>query len=133
MVAGAALAGATQMWRRLFQLVLLSIMGAVLGAAASVNLSSDTLGAARAATSRCTAAGLTVFPNLSAGTVVSVTVGGLPAACGGATLQATVNNGVTSGSGSIAVPAGGGSVTVVLGSAPAVTTAEQTDLVVIGP
>jgi len=36
-----------------------------------------------------------VLQNLSAGTVVSVTVGALPAACGGATLQATVNNGVT--------------------------------------
>lgn len=121
------------MWRRLFELVLLSAAGAVFGAAASMSLQSDRLGAARAATPRCTAAGLTVFQNLSAGTVVSVTVGSLPAACGGATLQATVNNGLTNASGSIAVPAGGGSVTVTLGSAPAVSAVEQTDLVVIGP
>ena len=107
--------------------------GAVLGAAASVSLSSDTVGAARAATPRCTAAGLTVFQNLSAGTVVSVTVGNLPVACGLATLQATVNNGATNSSGSISLPAGGGSATVVLGSAQAVTAAEQTDLVVTGP
>ena len=133
MVAGAASVGPTQMWRRVVGLVVLGAMSAVVGAAASVSLASDGLGAARAAAPRCTAAGLTVFQNLSVGTVVSVTVGNLPVACGGATLQVTVNNGVTSGSGSISVPAGGGSVTVVLGIAPLVTAAEQTDLVVIGP
>ena len=121
------------MLRRLLGLLFLGAAGAVVGAAASLNFSSDTLGAATTSTPRCTAAGLTVFQNVSAGTVVSVTVGGLPAACGGATLQATVNSGVTSGSGSASVPAGGGSLTVTLGSAPLVTAAEQTDLVLIGP
>jgi len=121
------------MWRRAFGLVLLGAASAILGAAASVALSSDSLGAASVATPRCTAAGLTVFQNLSAGTVISVTIGSLPTTCGGATLQATVNDGVTSGSGSASVPAGGGSVTVTLGSAPVVTAAEQTDLVVLGP
>jgi hypothetical protein len=121
------------MWRRPVELALLGIAGSVLGAAASLSLSTDMLGAATTATPRCTAAALTVFQNLSAGTVVSVTVGGLPAACGGGTVQATVNNGVTNASGSITVPAGGGSVTVTLGSAPLVTASEQTDLVVIGP
>ena len=121
------------MWRRVVELVLLGGAGAVLGAAASLAFSSDSFGAARTATPRCAAAGLTVFQNLSAGTVVSVTVGGLPAACGGATLQATVNNGVTSGSGSASVPVGGGSLTVTLGSAPLVTAAEETDLILIGP
>ena len=115
------------------ELVLLGTASAILGAAASLAVSSDTLGAAWTATPRCTAAGLSVFQNLSAGTVVSVTVGGLPAACGGATLQATVNNGVTSGSGSAVVPGGGGATTVTLGSAPLVTAAEQTDLVLVGP
>ena len=122
-----------RIWNRVAELALLGAAGAVVGSAASLNVSSDGLGAARVATPRCTAAGLTVFQNLSAGTVISVTVGGLPAACGGGTLQASVNNGITSSSGSIAVPAGGGSATVVLGSSPAVTAAEQTDLVVIGP
>ena len=121
------------MWQRTVEVALLGAAGAVLGAAASVNLSSDGLGAARVAVPRCTAAGLSVFQNLSVGTVVSVTVGGLPVACGGASLQVTVSNGVTSGRGSISVPAGGGSVTVILGSAPPVTAAEQTDLVVTGP
>jgi len=119
--------------RRAVGLVLLGAASAILGAAASVALSSDSLGAANSATPRCTVAGLTVFQNLSAGTVVSITIGSLPAACGGATVQATVNNGVTSGSGSASVPAGGGSVTVTLGAAPLVTANEQTDLVVLGP
>jgi hypothetical protein len=121
------------MWPRLLVLLVLGVAGAGVGAAASLSFSSATLGAARVATPRCTAAGLTVFQNLSAGTVVSVTVGGLPAACGTATLRVTVDNGTVNAAGSAAVPAGGGSVTVTLASAPAVTTVEQTDLVLIGP
>ena len=120
-------------WRRIAAVVLVTVSGTVVGAAASLSLTSGTLGAATTATPRCTAAGLTVFQNLAAGTVVSVTVGGLPAACGGATLQVTVNNGVTNASGSAAVPGGGGSVTVTLGSAPVVTATEETDLVLVGP
>lgn len=120
-------------WRRIVGLAALTAMGVVLGAAASLSLSSGTLGAATTATPRCTATGLSVLQNLSAGTVISVTVGVLPAACAGATLQVTVNNGVTNASGSAAVPGGGGSVVVTLGSAPAVTATEQTDLVVVGP
>ena len=119
--------------RRIVAVILVTASGAVIGAAASLSFASGTLGAATTATPRCTTAGLTVLQNLSAGTVISVTVGALPAACGGATLQVTVNNGVTNASGSAAVPGGGGSVTVALGSAPAVTAAEQTDLVLVGP
>lgn len=119
--------------RRILVVILVTASGAVVGAAASLSFASGTLGAATTATPRCTTAGLTVLQNLSAGTVISVTVGALPAACGGATLQVTVNNGVANASGSAAVPGGGGSVTVALGSAPAVTAAEQTDLVLVGP
>ena len=122
-----------QMWRRIMGLVLVGAASASLGAAASVSFSSNTLGAAKTATPRCTAAGLTVLQNLSGATVVSITVGGLPSACGGATLQATLNNGAANASGSAAVPAGGGSVTVTLGSAPAVALADQIDLVLVGP
>lgn len=121
------------MWRSIAGLVLASGLGLVVGAAASLALSGGTLGAAAVSTPRCTTAGLGVIHNLSAGTVVSVTVSGLPASCGGATLQATVNNGVTNGSGSAGVPAGGGSVTVTLGVATAVTAAVQTDIVMLGP
>jgi hypothetical protein len=120
-------------WRRTVAVALLTAMGVVVGAAASLSFATGTLGAATTTMPRCTSAGLSVLQNLSTGTVVSVTVGALPAACGGATLQVTVNNGATNGSGSAAVPAGGGSVTVTLGSAPTVTASEQTDLVLVGP
>jgi hypothetical protein len=120
-------------WRRIVAVFLLTGTGAMVGLAASVSLTTGTLGAATTATPRCTTAGLSVLQNLSAGTVISVTVGVLPVACGGATLQVTVNNGVTNASGSAAVPGGGGSVTVTLGSAPLVTSTEQTDLVMVGP
>lgn len=107
--------------------------GAVAARAASVGWSPAGVGMALVATPRCTSAGLLVTQNLSAGTVVSVTVASLPSACGNATLQVTVNNGSATGSGSATVPAAGGSVTVTLGSAPAVTASEQTDLVLLGP
>ena len=119
--------------RRTAAIALLTATGAVVGAAASLSFASGTLGAATTATPRCTTAGLTVFQNLSVSTVTSVTVGPLPAGCGGATLQVTVNNGTANGSGSAAVPVGGGSVTVTLGSAPAVTASDQIDLVLVGP
>jgi hypothetical protein len=124
------------MWPRLLGLLVLLVLaaaGAGVGSAASLSISSATLGAAKVASPRCTAAGLTVFQNLSAGTVVSVTVGALPATCATATLEVTVNTGAANASGSAAVPAGGGSVTVTLGSAPAVSMAEETDLVLVGP
>ena len=120
-------------WRRAGLLVLVSGCGVVIGAAAGLSLTTDALGAAKVTIPRCTTAGLTVFQNLSVSTVTSVTVGGLPAGCGGATLRATVDNGAVTGSGSTVIPAGGGSVTVTLSVAPAVTTAERTDLVIEGP
>jgi hypothetical protein len=121
------------MWPRIIGLVIIGAASASLGAAASVAVSSSTLGAARTATPRCTVAGLTVFQNLSGANVISVTVGGLPAACGTATLQVTLNNGAANAGGSAAVPAGGGSVVVTLGSAIAVAVADQVDLVLVGP
>jgi hypothetical protein len=119
--------------RRILGGILVTAAVAVVGSAASLSFASGSLGAATAATPRCTTAGLTVFQNLTAGTVASVTVGAIPAACGGATLQVTVNNGVANSSGSAAVPGGGGSVTVTIAVPPAVTAAEQTDLILVGP
>jgi len=113
--------------------ILVTAIGAVVGSAASLSLASGSLGAATTATPRCTAAGLSVIQNLTASTVSSVPVGVLPAACAGATLQVTVNNGVANSSGSAGVPGGGGSVTVTIAVPPAVTASEQTDLVLVGP
>ena len=72
-------------------------------------------------------------PNLSGANIASVTVSALPPACGGATIQAAVNNGVSASSGSATVPLGGGSVTVAFAVAVAATTGEQLDVVMIGP
>jgi hypothetical protein len=122
-----------QYLRRTAAIAAISLGGVVIGAAASLGLSSGSLGAAAVPAPRCTTAALSVLQTLSASNVASVTVGGIPSSCGGATLQVTVNNGTANASGSAAVPAGGGSVTVTLGSTPAVSTYEQTDLVLVGP
>ena len=121
------------MWRRTVGLGFLTAACAVVGLAASVAVSSGSLGASTISVPRCTAAALSVLQNLTAGTVVSVTVSGLPAGCGGATLQVTVNNGLANSSGSAAIAAGGGATTVTLAVPVAVTASEQTDLVAIGP
>ncbi len=116
--------------------ILVAVLLAAGGAAAfaaSLAATSQSLGMAAIGTPRCTAAGLGVIQNLSAATVISVTVSSLPSGCGNATLQVTVNNLLTSSSGSAAVPSGGGSVTVTLATAVAITAAEEIDLVLTGP
>ena len=120
-------------WRRLGLVLAIVLSGTVIGAAASLNLTSSTLGANRVTTPRCTTANLSVLQNLSGSNVASVTVSGLPAACGGGTLQAAVNNGTASSTGSAAVPGGGGSVTVTLAATVPISEAAETDVVVVGP
>jgi len=119
--------------RGLIAAVLLTAAAVSVVFAASLVLSAGSLGAASISTPRCGTAGLGVVQNLSAGTIVSVTVSGLPSTCGNATLQVAVNTGTANATGSATVPAGGGSVTVTLSSAPTVATSEATDLVLLGP
>jgi len=121
------------MWRQLAILVLIGISCSVLGAAASLSFTSASLGAATVTVPRCTSAGLGVIQTLSGANVASVTVSNLPAGCGSATVQATVNNAAANGSGSNTVPSGGGSVTITLSRTPAATTYEQTDIELTGP
>jgi hypothetical protein len=101
--------------------------------AASLTATSATVGADAIATPRCTTAGLPVVPTISGTNVVSVTVSGIPSTCGGATLQAAVNNGITNSTGSATVPGGGGSVTVTLAIAVALMAGTQVDAVMVGP
>jgi hypothetical protein len=119
--------------RRLALLVFLCLLFAEPALAASLSTSTDSLAGASVTVPRCTTAGLSVLPNFSGTTVVSVTVSGIPSTCGGATLEATVTNGTTNGGGNATIPAAGGSVTVTLGAAPALTAGAQIDLVVVGP
>ncbi len=106
---------------------------AVTGAAASLNSGTATLGAARVSPARCVSSGLSVLPVLVGTTWTGVTVSGIPAACGGGTLQLTVNTGATNSSGSAAVPVGGGSLTITLATAQTVDANMQSDLVFVGP
>jgi uncharacterized membrane protein YeaQ/YmgE (transglycosylase-associated protein family) len=119
--------------RRIATSVVMLLAWTGVGAAASMSVSADSLGAAAANTPRCITSALSILPNLSSGTILSVTVGTIPAACGGATLQLTVDNGLANASGSSIIPAAGGSVTVTLASTPALLSAVQIDLVVVGP
>lgn len=121
------------MWRLVSLLALTLCAGMAIGMAASVSLSTSHVGANSTATPRCTTSGLPAVQNLSGTTIASVTVSGIPASCGGATLYATVNNGTANSSGSAAIPAGGGAVTVTLASAVPATTVDQADIVVVGP
>lgn len=119
--------------RRIALLVLAVSLLAEPALAASLVHTSDSIGAATVATPRCTSAGLTVVPVFTVATVSGIAVSGIPAACGGGTLQGAVNNGLTSSTGSIAVPAGGGSVTVTLDLAVALTPGVQVDALIVGP
>jgi hypothetical protein len=82
---------------------------------------------------RCDTDGFTLLQNLSGSNVVSVTVGGIAAACATGNMSVTLNNGTTNSTGTVTVPAGGGSVTVTLTIAVAVKDAEQIDVSVTGP
>jgi hypothetical protein len=113
--------------------VSLPVVLAALAFAASLTFSGGSLGMASAIVPRCTATGLSVLQNLSGSNVISVTVGTLPSGCGSGTLQVTLNNSVTSSSGSAAVPGAGGSVTVTLGAAIALGAVDEVDLVLTGP
>ena len=114
-------------------LMVIAIAGAGVAFAAALTFDGRSLGMDAETTPRCTTAGLGVIQNVSGTTAISVTVSSLPSACGGAALQVTVNNQVTSSSGSATVPAGGGSVTVTLGVPVAITASEQVDLLLTGP
>ncbi len=121
------------MWRRLLAILPVAATAPILALAASVALTSAGLGAGSATSPRCVTSDLTVIQNISGSNVASVTVATLPSGCGGATIQLTVNNGSTTGSGSATVPVGGGSVTVTLSPTLAASTVEQTDFVLVGP
>ncbi len=121
------------MRRSLSVLPVVTIAAAMIGAATSLALSSDTIGAATTAAGRCATAGLSVVQTVPTTLVTTVTVGILPAACAGGILRVAVHNGITSSEGTATIPGGGGTVTVTLAVAVAVTVAEQTDVVVSGP
>lgn len=102
---------------------------ALSAAAASLGAVSGTLAAGTSAVDRCNADGVATRANLSGTDVVSVTVSGIAAACGGLTLKATVT-GATSSEGSTTIAAGGGSATVTLAAGVALVQSLRIDLAV---
>jgi hypothetical protein len=121
-----------RLWRPATIVVLAPVVFAT-AMAASISLTTDQVGAGSAATSRCSAAGLEVIPNLAGANVASVTVKAVPAGCQGRTLSLTLNNNAgTNSSGASAVPGAGCpcNVTVTLAVATAATPNEQIDWVI---
>ena len=119
--------------RALLSIGAMVLVTAGIAFAASLSMTTGSVGADQETLPRCTTAGISVLQNVTGTTATSVTVASLPAGCAGATIQVAVNNQVTSSSGSSTVPAGGGSVTVTLAVAVAITAVEQVDLVITGP
>ena len=101
--------------------------------ASSLIVGTKSLGANRASVSRCDTDGLSVQHVLSGSNIVSVSVGQISAACAGGSLSVAVNNGTANSTGSTAVPAGGGSVSVTLASPVAMKDSVEIDVAIAGP
>jgi len=111
--------------------VLFAVLAVASGAASSLADGSRSLATNKAAVSSCDPGGVSTLLNNSAVSpypIASVTVSGIASACAGQTLRVTVTNSTTSSSGSVAVPAGGGSVTVTLPASITETDAMRTDI-----
>ncbi len=100
--------------------------------AASLGSASNSLASGSSAVAQCDSDGVAIELNLSGTSIVSVTASGIAAECGGKTLSATVT-GATSSGGSIAIPGGGGSATVVLTATVALVQSLSVDASVSGP
>jgi hypothetical protein len=107
----------------------------MVGHAAGLSVGSGSLGAGTATLPRCALSGFTVAKTVDAlnNTVTAVVVSQIPGVCGGAQLSVTVDNGTASSSQSGTVAPAGGSLTLVLPVAVALTASEQIDVVVSGP
>jgi hypothetical protein len=108
---------------------------AIVGRAAGLAASSNTIGAGQVATPRCTSSAVTVVETVTTTYVTGLTLSNIPSACGGGTISATIAEGATSYSpASQTVAAGGGTVTMTIpsGDIP-VTAVAQVDIVIEGP
>jgi hypothetical protein len=106
---------------------------AVMGHAAGIGASSQSLGASSVSVGACDSDGVSLTPNLSGGNIVSVTVAGIASACEAGSLSLTFDNGAANSGGTGTVPAGGGSLTITLGTAVALDDAGEADVTIAGP
>jgi hypothetical protein len=109
------------------------VLFAIVGHATIIGTASTTVGAGRASVARCDTDGITVTQVLTGNNVTVVAVAGIASACGTGSLSATVNNGTTSSTGVATVPAGGGSMTVILASAVGMKDSDEIDVAITGP
>ena len=101
--------------------------------AAGLGSTTRTLGANLAAVTPCDPDGFSIRQTLSGSNVASIMVSGIASACATGTLSVTLNNGATFTTASGAVPAGGGSMTLTLSPAVAITDHHTTDVTITGP
>lgn len=114
--------------------LLAAALFATVGHASSLSTAAQGLGAGKSAVARCDADGVTTTQVLTVNNVTSVTIAGIAAACGTATLSVTVNNNAGSNStGSAVVPGGGGSMTVALAAGVPMKDSDQVDVTITGP
>ena len=111
------------------------LAGVRMASAATVSSSTANLAAVQVAVPRCSTPGMQVIETVSnSATITAVTVNGIDPVCAGGVLDLTVNSGGgTTTGGSATVPSGGGSLTITLGTPPALVAGSEVDLVVVGP
>jgi len=107
------------------------------GAAASLSISSASLGAGSAAVQPCDADGFTHTLNLGsgndAGKVVSVTIGDVASACNGGQMTVVLTDASDAKVGDGTATVSGGSVTVPIDEKPSVSRVRNVHVVVVGP
>jgi hypothetical protein len=108
---------------------------AMVGRAASLGSSSDTIGAGNVPTPRCTSTAVTVVETVTTTYVTGLTLSNIPSTCAGGTIMVTVAEGAATYSpASQTVASGGGTVTMTVpsGDIP-VTAVAEVDIVIEGP
>jgi hypothetical protein len=125
---------ATKRW----WLLLLAAVAVPVAAAATVSISSGTLGAGSGTPAACDGGAPTVVQNVgtvsNATNIVSVDVSGIASACGGGTVQVAVyNNTDVAQEATKAIPAGGGTVNLTLGTPVALKGAHLVSVTLQGP
>ena len=112
---------------------LLAAGGTGVASAAALAPTAARLGAATVAVAACASSGSVSWLD-EAGSVTQITVSGLPAACNGATLSATLTAGTTDvGHGGPVVVSAGSATISVLTAAPSAGTVTDVYIALVGP
>lgn len=114
-------------------LALLAAGGTGVATAADLKPSAAVVGAGTAAVTACASSGSVSWLD-ETGSVTQVSISGLPAACNGATLSATLTAGTTDiGHGGPVVVSAGSATITVLTAAPSASTVTDVYIALVGP